>query len=83
MVGALSLAWLVLNPGVQAQWSTDPSENTWISWSGQTHQIISDGNGGAHIAWIDGRTGFDSTPGLLLGVEVYMQHIDENDEESL
>ncbi|MCX6641057.1 MAG: T9SS type A sorting domain-containing protein [bacterium] len=36
-----------------AQWSTDPHQNTVISYGASSPKMVSDGNGGAIIAWWD------------------------------
>ncbi|MBL0044139.1 MAG: hypothetical protein IPP33_06965 [Flavobacteriales bacterium] len=57
---ALALASLLLtvSPGVRSQWTSDPAVNTPISVGADDQsdpRIISDGEGGAIIAWSDNR----------------------------
>jgi len=51
-----------------AQWSTDPQQNLRVTTRGLLPKIISDGSGGAYIAYND-------MP--LLGIHIMVQHLDK------
>ena len=53
---------------LSAQWSTDPSQNLRVTNRGLLPRIISDGNGGAYIAYND-------MP--LLGIHIHVQRLDK------
>lgn len=64
---------VVLLTGTKAQWSNNPTINTPISTTVQDQRVpnmVSDGNGGVIIAWIDNRSGND--------MDIYAQRVDVN-----
>lgn len=62
---------VLLFTGLKAQWSTNSATNTPISTTVQDQRVpnmVSDGNGGYIIAWVDNRSGND--------MDIYAQRVD-------
>lgn len=67
------LLLFLLAPGVQAQWSSDPTENTLVTNAAKDQRepyIISDGSGGVIIAWRD----YQNTSSIF-GGDIYSQKL--------
>lgn len=65
----LAISWPV---GSSAAWSDDPAENTQLTDAGGAQHspvMVSDGNDGAYIAWVDDASG---------NSDIYVQHVDAN-----
>jgi len=63
----VTLAIIVITPGIQAAWVADGVAVNTVTGTQDTPTIVSDGAGGAIIAWRDGRT---------VNTDVYGQRID-------
>ena len=66
----LFLTWLIINPNITAQWSSDPSTNLKVcdvTGDQALPKIASTSDGGCYISWFDNRNG---------SYAVYLQRLD-------